>query len=201
MKIHLFFLLCVAVGINAASDEVSWKKIIEDFSGTDASLKLGMKEQMLSDLVYAACNPERQGETRMFIEIINRRMNGHNSPKLSKAFIVAMIEKFVEQKADALQDAKSARDAMTVTDPELNKTKNVLKNISYIRDLNGEFEKMVACQLPECKDIPCGASPEELAQKVEEGVLTEEQIVTCMHCVTLAKLLAFCLLKNHFDVY
>ncbi len=169
----------------------------EKYKKADEDLKVCMKEQMLSDLVYASFDPNRQSETKMFIEIMHAHMNANNSSHLSKEAICAVLEKFAQQKADAVSNAEQIRDAMTITDPELNSTKEALKKIEFTVLLNDAFEKAISPHFVACQDVPCSATPQELKEKVIAGEITESQIVSCMHRHTLAKLLAFCLLQTH----
>lgn len=211
MKRYFLLVLVITCVLNGAAEgdvkaaskkgEITWQQLLDNYYGpqqkTDADLKKGMNEQLLSDLVYASVDPTRQGEARMMIEIINRRVNAHNSPQLTKNMIAAMLIKFKQQAPDALESAEKVRDAMTITDPELSRTKEVLKKVAFTLLLNDTFQKMVAPHFPECTGIPCDASSEALEEKVKADKITEDQIVHCMHSHTLAKLLAFCLIQSH----
>ncbi len=180
----------------------TWQELMHNYyekhKKTGADLKRCMKERMLSDLVYAFIDQNRQSEAKMFIEIMHAHMNANNSHHLSKKVICAMLEKFAQKKADAVSNAEQIRDAMTITDLELNSTKKVLKKIGFTVLLNdGAFEEAISPHLAACEGVPCKATPQELKEKVAAGEITESQIVACMHRHTLAKLLAFCLSQTH----
>lgn len=174
----------------------TWVKLMSKYSGTDNNLKTEMKEQMLSDLVYASYDPDRVAEVKMFIEIIHRCMNGNNSDSLSREFLYATLQAFHHNTPDALPRAETVRDDTTVTDQELAGTKQILRSINFTEDLNGELPKLASHHIPACTNISCDATPEDLQKMVDEGTLSEEQIVRCMHARTLVTLAAFCLLAD-----
>lgn len=181
---------------NDDAHELSWQRLLTPWQNRDNDLKRAMKGQLIQDLIYTGCSLRHQGHASMLVEVISRRMNSNDSHVLSRDALCVLLAAHECFGIHASPCAALARDVMTIADGELNRAKEILSSVTFTRDINGALAKSVTQAASECKEVPCDTTPEQIEQRLQEGSLTEEQIVSSMHMQMLVRLLASVLLAE-----
>lgn len=100
-----------------------------------------------------------------------------------------------------MQLAEKTRDEMTINSNDLNRAQEILNKVEALYDINYALPVHTCPLIAECNNISTNESPEDLKQKVENGVISEHQIIGCMYMQRLIKLLAYSLVTDHNDPY
>jgi hypothetical protein len=154
-----------------------------------------MKSHILSWFLKACSTPEQANNATLLFKIITTRMNANKSEVLTKDSIANLLTNFNRTGSyTRSRSLDNMRSAMTITDKELGETKqHVLQSLS-----TGEKDGLLQAvfpTIPECKMVPECENPDEpslqrLKKKIANKIVTEDQVIACLHVNLLIKALA-----------